>query len=205
MGEARFLTSCAHSLHISLGSAFVTEEELQSGLHTLGPGYVVHLKWAAQSGGLLVGNPASLSKAPWDAREDALQYLRWKTRKARTMLALPTSMQGGEVWYNDWLSDILTIYRHVARRVAEVHEFREDDVRSTMSIDQFFMSLPLPIEVFTGYKQLSGLRQIYLDELHSQINLPNEERWQEMVETVENHGPVLHSFLMAVGRYLVPV
>src|SRR6185369_4270053 len=127
-------------------------------------------------------------------------YLIANIRQSREMLSLSCELQKSEYWYEKWLSSVLTIYKHVARRVSEVYGFQEDIANG--NIEEVFLNSPIASDLQDIYSRFVVLRSRYLTELERQCEIPNEMRWKEMVQEVENHGWLLHQFLCATNNLL---
>ncbi len=62
-----------------------SEQELRDGIHTIGHGFLTHLKWATENGGLIEKNPISsiTLRERHNTRNDLLSYITQKVKKLR--------------------------------------------------------------------------------------------------------------------------
>ncbi len=191
--DLRHIRRFADERWVPLGLAITTSSELASHTHTLGPGFVGHLRWAIANGGLLWGEASNLSALPITPVEDARSYLAHKLQKCRRMLSAPASQVDTVTWM-DWLAEILSTWRHAIRRFDEAHG--RGWLEPTSPNRHAWGSTQ------TMLHKLDDTARLHLEKILQQAKHAKRVAWGNELHALSLHGETLHQLLVELHQQL---
>jgi len=179
----RGINKAAANCHVPVEMIPLDSHIARTPLHHIGLSFAIHLRYAAENGGLIKENPLPFFVFD-DASivEDVRSYLRNKLRRLEKGLgALPT-MEVAEL--HRFLQKVLEAPVHVARKILRWQKVKMvDDAKRT--IMRYYPNIANAQECDL-FAKITKADNKYTTELLAQFQHPNEDRYSETIEEVKD-------------------
>lgn len=168
--------------YVPVNRQLLSTREIQYGMHTLGRGFLAHLEWAAENGGLIGSNPlvGIKLKGRHDARQDLEHYIVRKIRRCRNC--------DDDSWTEARcrvLENIAMAPTHAARRWLSLNGHADSTLHNKADVVRLLGEhLPSAAEKL---RTVLTADAAYAEELNACLARYNRDKYNQALQQLSNH------------------
>lgn len=188
----------AASRHVPLTCIPCDDLIAKTRMHHVGGSFLRHLERSIEAGGLLKGDPLGSLARSVSEKDELESYLRMKMYNLQEAWGLAQTFS--EERLLSYLKKLLEAPMHVARKVLSHQSLLSGDSKSYIRAQYHEVMSWILSDRFEG---LINMDVRYTEELVAQLDMPDEERYRQMLDSILSRSGDVISFIRANAMFIV--